>query len=133
MAHKPWPRADRIDAFVGARIRENRTLKELSQKELAGALNISYQQVQKYERGANRVGASRLYYIGQALGMPVSGIFAGLPAVDKDAEGDEIPRITIDHPERDRESLELMRSYHAVRDRGLKRKIYELVKAAGQV
>ncbi len=92
------PRADWIDAFVGARIRENRTLKGLSQKELAGALNISYQQVQIYERGANQVGASRLYYIGQALGMLVSGFFAGLPAVDKDAEGDEILRNTIDHP-----------------------------------
>ena len=43
MAHKPRPQADRIDAFVGVRIRENRALKGLSQKELAGALNISYQ------------------------------------------------------------------------------------------
>lgn len=142
MAHKPRPRADRIDAFVGARIRENRTLKGLSQEQLAEALNISYQQVQKYERGANRVGASRLYRIGQALGVPVGGFFAGLPAMDTagggatEGENPEIPGFTPDHrnhPGRDRESLELMRSYHAVRDRGLKRKIYELVKAAGRV
>ncbi len=127
MTHKPRPRADKMDAYVGARIRENRTFQGLSQEELAHSLKISYQQVQKYERGTNRVGASRLYHIGQALGMPVSGFFAGLPPIDPDAE---MPCITLDHPERDRESLELMRSYHAVRDRGLKRKIYELVKAA---
>jgi transcriptional regulator with XRE-family HTH domain len=127
MAQKPRPRADQIDAYVGARIRENRTLQGLSQEELADSLNISYQQVQKYERGTNRVGASRLYYIGQALGMPVSGFFAGLPPINP---GTATPRISLDFPERDRESLELMRSYHAVRDSGLKRKIYELVKAA---
>jgi len=130
MAHKPRPRADQIAAYVGARIRENRTLQGLSQEELADALNISYQQVQKYEQGTNRVGASRLNYIGQALGMPVGGHFAGLPAINPWEDRTETPRITIDHPERDRESMELMRSYHAVRNRGLKRKIYELVKAA---
>ena len=132
MDRKPRPRADRMDAYVGARIREIRTLKGLSQEELAEALNISYQQVQKYERGANWVGASRLYYIGQALGIPVSGFFAGLPTFDTESDGRNRPRITVDHSKRDRESLELMRSYHAVRDDGLKRKIYELVKAAGK-
>ncbi|NQU72735.1 MAG: helix-turn-helix transcriptional regulator [Rhodospirillales bacterium] len=137
MAQKPRGRADRIDAYVGARIRENRTLKGLSQEDLADASDISYQQVQKYERGANRVGASRLYYIGQVLGMPVSSFFTGLPPLDRDQDPagreDETQQLSLDQPTRDRESLELMRSYHAVRDRGLKRKIYELVKAAGQV
>jgi transcriptional regulator with XRE-family HTH domain len=130
MAQKPRARADRIDAYVGARIREHRTLKGLSQEELAVELGISHQQVQKYERGSNRVGASRLYHIGQALGTPVSGFFDGLPVPGDDGAAQELSR---KQPANDRTSLELIRSYHAVRDLGLKRKIYELVKAAGRV
>ena len=135
MPPKPKPRADKIDAYVGSKIRENRMLKGLSQEELARGLDISYQQIQKYERGANRVGASRLYYIGRALGIPVSTFFTGLPILEPGAimENSQFPTSVTDQPDRDRQSLELMRSYHAVRDRGLKRKIYELVKAAGQV
>jgi transcriptional regulator with XRE-family HTH domain len=68
-----------IDVGVGARIRERRKLLKISQERLADALGLTFQQVQKYERGANRVSASKLYEIAIVLGVPVGYFFADLP------------------------------------------------------
>lgn len=68
----------RVDDHVGARIRLRRTLLGMTQEQLAVALSISYQQIQKYETGANRVSAGRLFEIGQRLGVNVSFFFEGL-------------------------------------------------------
>lgn len=80
-----------IDAHVGARICARRRLLQLSQKEMADALGITFQQVQKYEKGVNRIGAGRLFNIAQLLGVDVDyffddvkpDIFAGMPAYKK--------------------------------------------------
>jgi transcriptional regulator with XRE-family HTH domain len=75
-----------IDVFVGARVRLQRQVLGMSQGTLAGALNITFQQVQKYEKGTNRIGASRLQEIARILGVPVSFFFR---------DGDDLPASTI--------------------------------------
>ncbi|MBN9319985.1 MAG: hypothetical protein BGN86_07340 [Caulobacterales bacterium 68-7] len=69
-----------IDIGVGGKIRERRKLMKISQERLADVLGLTFQQVQKYERGANRVSASKLYEIAGALGVPVGYFFADLPS-----------------------------------------------------
>lgn len=70
-------RATDVDALVGKHIRNRRLLLGMSQSELAGSLGITFQQLQKYERGLNRVGAGRLYELSQVLQAPVGYFFAG--------------------------------------------------------
>ena len=77
-----------IDVHVGRRVRLRRTLLGMSQEQLGDALNITFQQVQKYERGSNRISASRLWDIGQILDVPVSFFF------------DDMSRDTMDHSPR---------------------------------
>ena len=72
-----------VDTHVGQKIRARRTLLGLSQTELADGAGITFQQVQKYEKGINRVGASRLQQFSHALGVPPSYFFDGLPTVGK--------------------------------------------------
>lgn len=69
--------ANEVDHYVGLRIRERRQQRGVTQQELARALGISYQQVQKYENGTNRVSAGRLYILAQALDLTVSDFFEG--------------------------------------------------------
>lgn len=73
-----------VDIHVGALIRSRRRALGISQTELAEALGITFQQVQKYERGANRVSASKLYEVAQKLDVPLSSFFEGLDMVDAD-------------------------------------------------
>jgi transcriptional regulator with XRE-family HTH domain len=79
MMRKPKNVANEIDAHVGSRLRLRRLLLGISQEKLGGALGLTFQQIQKYERGANRVGASRLYDLSIALDVPVSYFFADMP------------------------------------------------------
>ena len=72
-----------VDAHIGQKIRARRNLLGLSQTELADAAGITFPQIQKYEKGVNRVGASRLQQFSQALGVPPSYFFEGLPTVGK--------------------------------------------------
>ena len=71
MIRKPKNVANEIDAHVGSRLRLRLLLLGISQEKLGGALGLTFQQIQKYERGANRVGASRLFEFSQVLGVPV--------------------------------------------------------------
>ena len=75
--------ATAVDIHIGQKIRARRILLGLSQTELADTASISFQQVQKYEKGTNRVGASRLQQFSQALGVPPSYFFEGAPTVGK--------------------------------------------------
>jgi len=75
-----------IDAHVGARIRMRRQLVNMSQERLGELLGITFQQVQKYEKGSNRISASRLFYASKTLGVPVQFFFDGLPGAE-DAGG----------------------------------------------
>src|SRR5690348_7052572 len=77
MASKGFPNP--IDVHVGSRIRLRRTLLGMSQERLAEAIGLTFQQVQKYERGANRVGSSRLFDLARVLDVPVSYFFEDMP------------------------------------------------------
>ncbi|HYC06041.1 MAG TPA: helix-turn-helix transcriptional regulator [Azospirillaceae bacterium] len=112
-----------IDIHVGQRLRLRRTLLGLSQESLGEAVGITFQQLQKYERGANRISASRLFNLAQVLGVPVSFFFdelniGGVPAVA--SETDSMAR---------RETLELVRAYYRINDGSVRRRAFELVKA----
>lgn len=83
------------DVHIGHRVREARLAKGLSQTELGKELGISFQQVQKYEKGTNRIGSGRLWGISRILGTPVSFFFEGLMDDDEDPEGHPLSRGTI--------------------------------------
>jgi len=78
-----------VDKHVGARLRQRRKVLGLSQEKLAEGLKLTFQQVQKYERGANRVSASKLYDASHVLGVPVSYFFEGLPQPNEHSEAAE--------------------------------------------
>lgn len=109
----------RIEAHVGERIRLRRTEFGLTQEQLAQALDVSYQQVQKYETGANRVSAGRMLEIGRVLGVDVTYFYEGLN--DRDAP-------TITHGGRQRSSIELVRQFGQIKDPEVRAAIVGLVK-----
>lgn len=85
-ARKP----ESVDIHVGQRIRARRKLLGITQMDLAAALGLTFQQVQKYERGANRVSASKLYAVGQALSCPAAYFFEGLDEAEEAAVNDTV-------------------------------------------
>ncbi len=130
---KPNP----VDIHVGARVRLRRTLLGLSQEKLGEAIGLTFQQVQKYERGANRVGASRLYDLSRVLEVPVSFFFDDMPdeisskSVHERREMSESPDPFDNDPMNRRETLELVRAYYRITDPNQRKKIFELVKSMG--
>src|SRR5882724_8153428 len=124
-----------IDVHVGGRVRLRRTLLGMSQEKLGDAIGLTFQQVQKYERGANRIGASRLYELSRVLDVPVSYFFEEMSNATTArsrglAEG-PAPEFERD-PMTKRETLELVRAYTKITDAHLRRRIFELVKAAAK-
>lgn len=128
---KPNP----VDAHVGNRLRVRRTLLGLSQEKVGEAMGLTFQQVQKYERGANRIGASRLWDMSRVLDCPVSYFFdemddntAGASPRNQAGAGDvEMPHE--DDPMVRRETLELVRAYYDIGDEHVRRRIYELARS----
>jgi len=101
-----------VDVHVGKRIRHRRWMIGLTQQQLGERVGIRFQQIQKYETGANRVSASRLWLIADALDVPVSFFFEGLGG---EPAQDAAPAVSVDLLS-DREALELIRSYYALPD-----------------
>jgi len=98
-----------IDQHVGSRLRLKRTSMGMSQQKVAAALGLTFQQIQKYERGANRIGASRLYQISQILDVPVSFFFDEIPEPQTEENtADQAPAPT---NLADRKSLEFMKDW----------------------
>jgi len=126
-----------VDIHVGARVRLRRTLLGMSQEKLGEAIGLTFQQVQKYERGANRVGASRLYDLSRVLDVPVSFFFDDMPdeisskSVHERREMSESPDPFDNDPMNRRETLELVRAYYRITDPNQRKKIFELVKSMG--
>lgn len=112
-----------VDVHVGQRMRQRRTLVGMSQTDLGEHLGISFQQVQKNEKGRNRLGASRLWQVSKLLGVPVCYFFEGL-------DGDSAP--AADDPMTSRETLELVRAYDAIADETVRKRLGELVKAVAR-
>jgi transcriptional regulator with XRE-family HTH domain len=125
-ADKPNP----VDVHVGSRVRLRRTLLGMSQEKLGDAIGLTFQQVQKYERGANRIGASRLYDLARVLDVPVAYFFEELS--DGSAAGGTGEHATEpfqSNPMMKRETLELVRAYLRISDPQIKRRLFELAKA----
>ncbi|HET6519992.1 MAG TPA: helix-turn-helix domain-containing protein [Geminicoccaceae bacterium] len=140
---KPNP----IDVHVGKRLRLRRTLLGMSQERLGELLGLTFQQVQKYERGVNRIGSSRLYEIGQILDIPVSFFFDDMaeegrpaaanpaaPGLAEEQAGFEHgpaaaaaaePELPLDR----RETLELVRAYYRITDPAVRKRLFDLTKA----
>ena len=115
-----------VDRLVGARMRLRRQSLGMSQTELGEKIGVTFQQIQKYELGANRVGASRLASVAAALGVPVTFFFEELkPAVEAPGEEDAVAKAL-----QDRSTVELIKAFSAVSDPLLRRRIVELVRAA---
>ena len=140
MATNPNP----IDVHVGKRLRLRRTLLGMSQERLGELLGLTFQQVQKYERGVNRIGSSRLFELGQILDVPISFFFDDMPANGGTAGGAEVPlglaeeRVAFDHEAADlpldrRETLELVRAYYRISDPAVRKRLFELAKALGNL
>ncbi len=114
-------RTKRIDAHVGERIRLRRTEFGLTQEQLAAALSVSYQQIQKYETGANRVSAGRMLEIARKLGVDVGYFFEGL------SEDDDLA-MPLEHGGRQRSTIELVRKFDQIKDPDVRAAIAGLVK-----
>ena len=128
--------ANPVDIHVGNRLRLRRTLLGLSQEKLGAAVGLTFQQIQKYERGANRIGASRVYEFSRILDVPVAYFFeemsdelkthegrfkAGLR--DRDQEGIERDPLI------KRETLELVRAYYRIKSPKVRKRVFELTKS----
>ena len=126
-----------IDVHVGARLRRRRTLLGMTQTKLGDAIGVTFQQVQKYERGANRIGSSRLFDLSRVLDVPIEYFFDDMPtavAASSLARGGgkakELPRYEVD-PMAKQETLEFVRAYYKIRDPQVRKRLYELTKAIG--
>ena len=116
--------ANEIDVHIGKRLREARLANGVSQEALGKALGISFQQVQKYERGSNRIGGSRLWDISNVLDTPVGFFFAGL-----DEKGRSKKMHTLAPKGRlSRRTVELARALNALRDEGAKAHFLRLIR-----
>lgn len=119
-----------VDIHVGQRVRLRRTLLGMSQEKLGDALGLTFQQVQKYERGANRIGASRLHDLAKALQVPVGFFFDDLPDDSmKDIKTESGNEHRGDDPMQQRETIELVRAYYRIKSPNARRRFYELARS----
>jgi transcriptional regulator with XRE-family HTH domain len=133
-----------IDVHVGSRIRLRRTLMGMSQERLGEALGLTFQQVQKYERGVNRVGASRLFDLSRVLDVPISFFFDDMPEPLANAYGGHSNPVRAprgmsgfadsqdgfgDDTLNRRETLELVRAYYRITDPAVRKRVFELIKS----
>jgi transcriptional regulator with XRE-family HTH domain len=132
-----------IDIHVGSRVRLRRTLLGMSQERLGDALGLTFQQVQKYERGVNRVGASRLFDISRVLDVPISYFFDDMPegmsetpvsgprgrmyGMSETAQEPFAPGV--DDQLNKRETLELVRAYYRITDPAVRKRMFDLMKS----
>ncbi len=127
-----------IDVHVGKRLRLRRTMMGLSQEALAKAVGITFQQVQKYEKGVNAMNSSRLYEFSQFMHIPVAYFFEGLNAP---AEAPEPARGFAESGEAfihatknvsDRESLEMMKAFKRIKEQLVRKRLADLVRAVAE-
>ncbi len=129
-----------IDVHVGSRIRLRRTLLGMSQERLGESVGLTFQQVQKYERGVNRVGASRLFDLARVLDVPISFFFDDMPESVAGPLGASARRLhglsEAQDPFGDdtmsrRETLELVRAYYRISDPAVRKRVFDLIKSMG--
>src|SRR5260221_8100840 len=130
MANKKQPNP--IDIHVGSRVRLRRMMLGMSQERLGESLGITFQQIQKYEKGTNRIGASRLQHIARVLSVPVSFFFEGAPGVNATephglAEPDG-PNYLVDFLATS-DGIQLNKAFVRIKDVKLRRRVIDLVRA----
>lgn len=126
---KPNP----TDVHVGSRIQLRRNMLGMSQEKLGETLGITFQQIQKYEKGTNRVGASRLQAISEVLTVPVAFFFEDAPTHSFSGQGlaeDAAANLTLDFATGP-EGLQLSRAFVKIKDTKVRRKVLDLIKALG--
>ena len=126
-----------VDVHVGKRVRMRRTLLGMTQTKLGDAIGLTFQQVQKYERGTNRIGSSRLYDLARVLDVPIEFFFEDMPAevaasspAQRRGKAKEPPGYELD-PMAKRETLELVRAYYKISNSQVRKRLFEMVKAVG--
>ena len=126
-------RPNPVDVHVGARIRLRRNMIGLSQEKLGESLGITFQQIQKYEKGMNRVGASRLQAIGNILNVPVTFFFDDMPGQSDKPKGFDEESETTDVVGflNSSEGIQLARAFAKITDAKVRRKILDLVRTLG--
>jgi len=126
-ADQPHP----IDVHVGARLRLRRTMLRMTQEKLAAAMEVSFQQVQKYERGTNRIAASRLYRLCRILDVRIGFFYDGLKrAHTANRRLSEAPAEPFEQdPLRQRETIELVEAFYAIGDPAARRRLFELARS----
>lgn len=127
-----------VDIHVGTRVRLRRTLLGMTQTGLGDAIGLTFQQVQKYERGVNRIGSSRLYDLAHVLDVPVNFFFDDMPAAisskssaqagARGETGDEFDPDIVSK----RETLELVRAYYKIESTQVRKRLFDMVKALGK-
>jgi len=126
-----------IDVHVGARVRVRRTLLGMTQTDLGDALGLTFQQVQKYERGTNRISSSRLYDLARVLDLSVENFFdelspdAGASSPAKGRGKEKRPPRDEPDPLARRETLELVRAYYKIEDANVRKLVYQLITGVG--
>lgn len=132
---KHTEKAHPVDVYVGRRLRLRRTILGMSQEQVGKVVGVTFQQIQKYERGINRMGSSRLYDFAKALGIPISYFFEGfgdyasndnggmLAAAEPAAQAFEHDGAT------SRDSFEVMRAFSQIKSPSLRKRVVDLIKA----
>jgi transcriptional regulator with XRE-family HTH domain len=124
MSDKKAP--NEIDRHVGSRVRLRRTLIGMSQEKLGEALGITFQQVQKYEKGTNRISASRLQQTATALGVTIDYLYGGADAPIAVGGGFAEPSTAYEGELLTGDALKLLRAFHRISDPRLRRKVIEI-------
>ncbi len=126
-----------VDMHVGARVRQRRTLLGMNQTKLGEALGMSFQQVQKYERGTNRIAASKLFRLCQVFDVPINYFFDDMPdSVAASSLGQSRGKAKKSpsyepNPMLKRETLELVRAYFKIEDADVRKRVYQLIMGVG--
>jgi transcriptional regulator with XRE-family HTH domain len=122
-------KATEIDAHVGRQIRLRRLVLGMSQDQLAAALGLTFQQVQKYEKGVNRVGAGRLFELSEILSVPVNYFYEGLPA--NRTNGGEHPGDRVAAFLQSEEGIRLSQAFVRIKPPMVRRRIFDLIGLLG--
>jgi transcriptional regulator with XRE-family HTH domain len=126
-----------VDVHVGKRVWQRRKLLGMTQTDLGDALGLTFQQVQKYEKGTNRISSSRLYELAKVFDAPIEYFFDDLPpevaAKSPARRGGKAkkPASYEPNPMIKRETLELVRAYYQIEDPNVRKRVYELIKGVG--
>jgi len=128
-----------VDVHVGSRVRLRRTMLGMSQEKLGEAVGLTFQQIQKYERGANRIGCSRIFQFSRILDVPVAFFFQDMPAdalseklkrsVSENGLSDHKQAELDDDPLSRQETLELVRAYYRIQDVKIRKRLFDLLRS----